>query len=117
MRSLTRSFAQHVGGHRREVVARRPAPLGARRRVVERFAARSRRCLAHRVDVVVDREAGQVLADLRRELSGVKFIAVTLKALRCTRRAGSASISSIVARIASGMYIMSSRVSGPRKQV
>jgi hypothetical protein len=47
-------------------------------------------------------------------ISGSKLIEAMLNELRCTRRVGSASMISMAARSASGMYIMSMNVPGLR---
>src|SRR5260221_8419567 len=54
---------QHVLGHGGKPVLVLPAPLGARRAVVERFGPRIRDRLPPRIDRVIDAERGNVLAD------------------------------------------------------
>src|SRR6516162_8742950 len=57
---------QHVGRHAGEIVFRREAPVGPRGAGVERARPGFGDRLAHRVDLIVDGEGGDVLANFRR---------------------------------------------------
>jgi len=84
---------------------------------IERKRPRFRDGLAHGVNAIVDGKSRHKRADLRSKLGRGDahrrdIIGVTIRS-----RAPSASISAMVARMASGMYIMGSRASAFRKQL
>src|SRR5258708_5547506 len=62
---LRRELVEHVLGHRFDVIARLPPPFGAGGAVVHPTRPGIRDRLAHRIDLIIDDEIRNMLANLR----------------------------------------------------